>query len=537
MKKFSYVVMGALMASSVCAISACGGGVSDNKVMDHYEITIACQSEESEQEVMKELIAAYEKEHSDVKVKLESFTGKDFEVFMNQVSQDEENSPNIIWTSDSYHARWEQYFTDLRPFYERDEETDYSLYYVSMLDTASINGYFKPTKNYKGEFRSDDLDTSDGLEDYQNHSQYGLYFAPRDYNKPTILCNTALFEMLDTQYEEYYKEKEGVTDMPADYVSMTIRLNDIVAGNDWDSLTDLFAFSKAAADKIQYVLDYADTLGAKGQKVVKQWQYKTVLDLKLSWEPSYTTILNAMGVENIINTDGTLNLEGNVEALEQLHGLMYAEDNLYYSDVDDLNFKNGETFMRVVSRPVVLSYRNNLVKIHEDYYKKYNKAPLQAIQIPVEEIAGGCSGYAINSVYEGKGITVDGVYKSYADICWDFLKFIITKDGQEIAGATGSNIPVLKSLKNAESNGGETPAWRKVAGLEEMDQDAWLAGEELKQDWFNVYKSNYRIKFRDTVQTFFNAFQRKDYNGGSLTELIRKTNESYNASKPEENLR
>ena len=89
----------------------------------------------------------------------------------------------------------------------------------------------------------------------------------------------------------------------------------------------------------------------------------------------------------------------------------------------------------------------------------------------------------------------------------------------------------------AESNGGETPAWRKVAGLENMDQDAWLAGSELKQDWFNVYKANYRIKFRNTLQTFFTSFQRKDYNGGSLAELINKTNEAYDASKPTENLR
>ncbi len=541
MKRIGCLAMGIMMAGSVCAMSACGDdSLEDNKVMDHYVITIACQSEESEQNVMEKLIAAYNVKNPDVEIKLQSFTGKDFEVFMNQVSQDEENSPNIIWTSDSYHARWEQYFTDLRPFYEKDAATDYSLYYESMLDTASINGHFKPTKNYKGSFRSDDLDTSDGLENYTNHSQYGLYFAPRDYNKPTILCNTVLFEMLDAQYEEYYKAKEGAAVMPTDYVSTTARLNNIVAGDDWNELTDLFTFSKTAAERIQYVLDCAGDLGAKGQKVVKEWQHKTVLDLKLSWEPSYTTILNAMGVENIIKSDGTLDLEANTQVLEQLHGWMYAEDNLYYSDVDDLNFKNGQTFMRVVSRPVVSSYGSNLLKVYEEYYKEQQKeavVPLQAIQIPVADVAGGCSGYAINNIYEGKGITVNGNYKSYADLCWDFIKFIITKEGQEVAGATGSNIPVLKSLKDAQSNGGETPAWRKVAGLEHMDQDAWLAGTELTQDWFNVYKANYRIKYRTTVQSFFMSFQRKNYNEGSLASLIQKTNDDYNAASPKDNLR
>lgn len=541
MKKISYTLMGLLMATSVCALSACNGGGGDsieaNKEMDHYEIKIACQSDESEQEVLTALINEYKKSHSDVEIKLETFTGKDFENFMNQVSQDEANSPHIIWTNDAYHARWEQYFTDLRPYYEASSETDYSLYYESMLDTASINGYFKPTKNYKGSFRSDDLDTSDGLEDYAHHSQHGLYFAPRDYNKPAILCNLALFDMLDKQYEEYYKAKEEATEMPSDYVSLTARLDDIVGGDDWNELTDLFTFSKTAAERIQYVLAYASTLGANGQKVVKQWQYKTVLDLKMGWEPSYVTILNALGIKNIIKSDGTLDLESNTAALEQLHSLMYAEDNLYYSDADDLNFKNGETFMRVASRPIVASYQNNLMKVYKDGYCKDGKSPLQAVRIPTEAIAGGCSGYAINSIYESKGITVKGVYKSYADICWDFIKFIITKDGQEVAGATGSNIPVLKSLYNAETNGGEIPAWRKAVGFENMSQDAWLAGSELKQEWFNVYKANYRIKFRNTIQTFFTSFQKKDYSDGSLAALITKTNENYNVAKPQENLR
>ena len=538
MKKLSYVALGAMMAASTCLLAACGADLPTNVEMDHYVITIACQSDESEQEVLKTLIAAYAEKRPDVEIKLQSFTGKDFEVFMNQVSQDEENSPNIIWTSDSYHARWEQYFTDLRPYYEASEETDYSLYYESMLDTAAINGQFKPTKNYKGTFRSDDLDTnSDGLESYKNHSQYGLYFAPRDYNKPTILCNTALFEMLDKQYEEYYKTQNSTQEMPADYVSLTARLEAIVGGENWDEIVDLFTFAKTGAERIQYVLNYANTLGTKGQKVVKQWQYKTMLDLKLSWEPSYTTILTALGVENIISQDGTLNLAASTAQLEELHGYMHAENNLYYSDLDDQSFKNGETFMRIVSRPVVLGYRKNLIQIHEEYYQTHGKAPLQAIRIPAQKIAGGCSGYAINNVYEGKGITVNGVYQSYADLCWDFLKFIITKEGQEIAGATGSNIPVMKSLYSAETNGGETPAWRSVEGLEAMDQDAWVAGEEMKQEWFNVYKSNYRIKFRTTIQNFFMSFQRKDYGSSSLAALIAKTNDEYAAGNPTGNLR
>jgi hypothetical protein len=72
----------------------------------------------------------------------------------------------------------------------------------------------------------------------------------------------------------------------------------------------------------------------------------------------------------------------------------------------------------------------------------------------------------------------------------------------------------------------------------QYEKDAWVAGEELKQDWFNIYQAAYRIKFRETIEGFFRSFQRSDYGaGGSLDSLISKTNSSYAAVKPQSYLR
>ena len=534
MRKLSCLLLVAVMVfTAVCVSFGCKKGA------DHFEITIACQSGDSEQTVMEDLIEAYKKVRPEVTVTLKSFSGDDFEVFMNGVSQDEKNSPHIIWTSDSYHAKWEQYFTDLRPYYEKDSSTDYSLYYSSMLDTAAINGKFKPTKNYTGEFRKDDRDVnSDGLEDYTKHSEYGIYFAPRDYNKPAILCNMALFAMLDEQYEKYYKNEKSVDQMPSDYVSSTARLNSIVAGENWNELTDLFDFAKAVAEKVQYVVKRANAEGER--RVEATWSNRAALDLKLHWEPSYVTILHAMGIDAIINSDGTLNLEASATKLETLHGYMYSTDNLYYGEKSDTAFNEGNIFMRLESRPALTAALTSLVSVHEDYYgitANKDKDPVQTISIPTDKIAAGCSGYAINSVYEGKGLKVKGEYRSYADMCWDFIKFIITKDGQEVAAKSGNNIPVLKSLYDKESNGGVTPAWRNVAGLENMDHDAWVEGEDLVQDWYYIYKANTRITFRTTITNFFKGFNNKNYNDGTLSELINKTNQAYAASNPKDSLR
>ena len=516
MKKIGTVAIAAMMMTSLC-FAACGGGDGPKSIKaDYYTIKVACQSEDSEKEVLNALKAEYEKKYPDRKVEITTFTGKDFENYMLTLSRNLPSSPNIIWTSDSYHGRWDEYFTDLRPFYEASAETDYSLYYETMLDTAATNGTFKPTKNYTnptGTFNREKDEKSDGLEDYNNHSQYGLYYAPRDYNKPALLCNVALFKELDAQYEEYFGKPEQTT---------VERLNAIVGGADWSKLDDLFEFAKMVATRIDEVVAHATSLGVTGAKKKQYWDNKSALDLKLSWEPSYATFLTALGVDTIINEDGSINLEGHTTLLEGLHAKLYPEgvNHLCYSGVEDTNFSAGYTFMKIVSRPVVLGYNNT-------FSQTYGKDSLQAIQIPTAKIAAGNSGYAINNYYHDAGITVKGEYKSYDELSWEFIKYIITEEGQEVAGKTGNNIPVLKSLRDSSE-----ATWRKVAGLESMNHDAWVAGEELKQDWFYVYKAQARTGLRSQLQTFFTNFQKKNYNEGTLESLISQTTRDYNILNP-----
>ena len=522
MKKFKVGVISVLLCATLC-LSACGkkkNNQTTNQTSDKYKITVACQSEESEKDVLEILANAFEAKNPKYEITIKTFTGKDFENYMlSNFAQNIENSPHIVWTSDSIHARWHRYFTDLRPFYERDESTDYSLYYETMLDTASLNGEFRPTKNYTGSFRADKKDTADGTEVDLKHSEYGLYYAPRDYNKPAIVVNTELCEQLDEAYEKYMG-----TNLPADYVSVTDRLNDIVAGNDWDELDDLFAYSQFIAERINYVVEASlKTTDPDRFDINMYWKTKYAIDLKLNWEPTYVTILNDLGIKTLFNADGTISIDKESEKLEELHNKLYAVKRICNSDGIDTDFANGFTFLKVVSRPVVLGFM-------ETFKGTYGKAALQSIQIPVQDIAAGNSGYAINYYYYNKSVTVDGETKSYHDICWDFIKFIITEDGQEAAGASGSNIPVLKSLR-------ENGAWRKVADLQGMNHEAWIAGGELKQDWYNIYTSNSRSGFRGSFQTFFTNFSKENYQEGSLNALFARIKTDYNALNPTANVR
>ncbi len=490
---------------------------------DKYKISVACQSEMGEQEVLKILIEAYEEKNPDVEIELKTFSGAGFEQYMLGIAAQNNTSPNIIWTADTYHSPWDEYFLDLRPYYEASSETDYNLFYEAPLDGASTNGYFKPTKNYKGTFRSDDLDeNSDGKESYNNHSEYGLFYAPRDYNKPAILCNTYLFKELDSVYEETYKTSEGVSEMPSDYVSTTSRLQGIVNGDDWDSLDDLTAFTQRIAQRIEYIVNNATSI-----KEGREWSNRAALYLNLAWEPVYTTVMNELGVD-LLQEDGTLNLENNASAFQALRSAMFpSEDLSRYTVAEDMDFGTGRSFMAVTSRPVALGYANL-------FKGMYGETSLQAIQLPVENIAMTSSGYAISNIWDGKGMMVDGVYKSYNDLSWDFIKFVITEEGQEIAGETGLNIPVLKKLYSEETNGGVTPAWRKVEIFGNINHDAWVAGGELRQDTFHIYTASKRAYFQSIVASFFSRMQ---YSNSSLEELIRTTVANYNAGNPTNHLR
>ena len=124
MKKFGAILVAGMTFASLC-FAGCGGETGPGTVnADYYTIKIACQSEDSEKEVLLALKAEYEKKYPDRKIEVASFTGKDFESYMLGLAQNLASSPNIIWTSDSYHGRWDEYFTDLRPFYEASAETD-----------------------------------------------------------------------------------------------------------------------------------------------------------------------------------------------------------------------------------------------------------------------------------------------------------------------------------------------------------------------------------------------------------------------------
>jgi hypothetical protein len=89
---------------------------------------------------------------------------------------------------------------------------------------------------------------------------------------------------------------------------------------------------------------------------------------------------------------------------------------------------------------------------NEPYSETYPEVDyeIDALPFPAEYVGAGCGGYAIlkDNEKEVQKISTGETAKT-VDLCWDFLKFIISEEGQNLAGKEGYIQPVLKKLADS----------------------------------------------------------------------------------------
>lgn len=454
----------ALCVGMTFSMLGCGKGgdtstVQEEKdyVEEKYNLTIACQAEEGEKTVLEAIKTAYEKEHPDTNVIIKDFGAySTVTEYITAYASSQEDLPMILWMPNDEFAEPAEggYFVDLRSFYESSEETAYDLYVDSMLNAASYTGEYKPLSE-------------------DSSPEYGLWFAPRDYNKPTIVYNTKIMEELgitipDTSagwsMEEFYTFAQGV--------------NDAIA-------------TKAEADR-----------SFRGYRAIR---------LFAQWEPVYTTIFTNAGTDGIVK-DGKLNLDSaeNQRILSELYDNLFQYE--YMIDNDDA-FNSGTVAMTVVSRPLIVGMANQL-----------GSDSINFLPFPGDAVAAGTSGYGITQIHADEEQTVNGVTKKSSEIAWDFIKYIITEEGQQVAGETGLSVPILKSLM-------EDGTWCKWHEELNLNHSAFLAGEELKLSTYNEFIPGKRTKARTLTSTFFQYAQTQE--GGkeeNRNEKLANITEDFNAS-------
>ena len=433
-----------------CSISlGCGGGTESGRLEGKYNLEVAVQNESGEINMMQKWKAAYEAKHPEVNVIINNFGNDDIVGYMQKKAMNQDSLPHMVWLPDDFGHTFTDpakgYFIDLRELYEKSADTDYSLYYESMLHAASNTGEFRPTTSYSGSYAGEKSDDA----------KYGIYFAPRDYNQIAIVYNKTLFSQL--------KGLHGID--IADYYNP----------EDPDSWNmDKFA------QLIQVLNDHIKSMGPTHAS------YKAIR-MNMTWEAVYTTFVEALGGDGLIN-DGEINLgsQKNRAVYDYLWSNFFNEVNKF--DIND-NFSKGTTYLTVVSRPLILSYLTYLTD------KTSGKIMMDFIPFPAEKVAAGTSGYGITKKHADDTQTANGVTKTNKEIAWDFIKFILSEEGQNLGGKEGFIQPILKSLK-------DTGEWRKAFDPA-MNHGAWFNGEELRLTTYNSFDASMRTALRTQTSNFF----------------------------------
>ena len=479
MKKTIKTLAATLAAVMLCSVAACGGNdpfKDDDVVSGKYNISITCQDENGEKALLEEVKREYEKLHPDVNVVIKSFT-QSVPAYMANYATNQKKLPDVLWMPDDYFATFAEggYFMDLRSYYESDAETDYSLYYESMLHAASYTGEFRPTTAYNGAYSGEKSD--DG--------KYGLYFAPRDYNKIAIVYNKNMLKKIGVPLSEIPDTSEGWT------------------------VDEFIAFVKKITAKIEEQPAYSN--------------YRAIC-LTTGWEPTYTTLMNALGSDGFAKEDGSLNYDSakNRAIFDKLYDELYSDE--YAISTKEANFKGGTVAMWVMSRPAIVGLSSSMVNEDGTPYYDFLAFPAKNAETGKNEIGAGCSGYAITKVHAEDEQTVNGVTKKTKDLAWELIKYMITKQGQETTGKMGSIQPVLKSL---EENG----AWR-TAISDKLNHAAFSVGDELRLTSFNRYSPNVRITLRNYVRGFWSNLETRTEGAPSKREkLIEDVIKNFNSKK------
>ncbi len=251
---------------------------------------------------------------------------------------------------------------------------------------------------------SDFSDSVIGLAQSGKDDDY--YWLPRDYNKMVVCINTEMFEAAGIE-----------------------KPND-----DW-TMTDFYNVCKKLQEKESEI-----------KNITKQTTFYPA-EMKLNSAEVYYPYMRAYGGDLFdLSADGKVTVYNDLDKVKAGANalLKYADEGLCLPpDTDSVAFVNKQAAMIFTTRPNVQSYAKQLD----------NKIDFVSMPV-IENLAEG------EKSYIGMGCTGYGITTSCSDekleIAWRFLKYIVSEEGQELFGALGSGVPVLKaSLEN------ENSAWRR----------------------------------------------------------------------------
>ena len=242
---------------------------------------------------------------------------------------------------------------------------------------------------------------------HKNSQDDGIYFMPRDYNKCVLFINKAMFRAAGFTEDEINGLKDG-----------------------WNYEKFL-----ETCERIRVAMDNNEN----PQKGIRE--NAVPVDARMDFNASYCSFVYHYGGEFV--EDGKVNFlsEKNLNAYGEIFELI---DKGYIAE----SAKKSAATFTTLSAAMYIGVRPALPSMPATANYDIDFLPL-----PLDTVGVGCSGYAITNVAKTRvsGSSLNTEKKSNQDYAFDFLKFIVSEEGQRIGAETGSIIPVRKSMANDTS--------------------------------------------------------------------------------------
>ena len=377
-KKLLATIVAVLLAAAAVLAVGCSdpfveGEDGVDEVANKVTITVGVLNEPGERETMRKFKKAFEETNDQINIRIRYFQGT-YEQGMSTFIQKPEDMPDIVWTGAEKHAPFSSagHFVDLAPYYARSEETSLNKYYDTMIETT----------HYSSEDK-------------------GIWYAPRDYNKPVTFINRTMIEAAGLK---------------------------VPSVEEWNYQT----FLKLCEDLRAVMDNEADN--TEEQRKAGLLKNSVPCDGDLIWSPNYISYVSQYGGTLVDGKTVGIKSDECMDAYKEMHRVV--SERLIsnpQTDTADSFLKKGAAMWFTV-RPRLQAVIGAGIDV--DF-----------LPLPFEHVAAGNSGYAITTQATKRvSSNIEGNTKSNAEYAWEFIKFIITEPGQEVFGETGTGIPVLRSL-------------------------------------------------------------------------------------------